>query len=217
MFSLNLFCLGCRKILSLSLVFALMSANTQAKTSSQPSYDLLDQLLTQNTEVTQLGSIPSYSVTIIEYDYRGECPGKEKEFFKVWFVSRTTPPKKNRRVRITNVSQGLTNNPYPYTDRGYSEGESEEIDITIGKGHDDRYFILKRGENLLTYEIREKNTIIEEGEFKVYVKTKRQVLQRDKKPLGESEICVNYLRNYFSNESVGVPLGTEPQKYIWRI
>lgn len=108
-------------------------------------------------------------------EYVGQCPGTVMNpgTRKAQFVSKSTPPAAKRKVTIRNVTQGMKSNPYPYTSRGYSEGEySQGVDLSLGNSHQTRTFAVLEGENKFEYEIKEGERIIEQGTFTAEVSVK---------------------------------------------
>lgn len=114
--------------------------------------------------------------------YYGECPGNAYKYKRSWFTSSKYPPKKNRRVVITNVTRGLSPEKPPYTDREYEKGRSSEgFDTVFGTKHNKRYFTVLSGINDFEYEIRDKKTTIARGFFQANFAPSQPVeVRRDK-------------------------------------
>ena len=111
----------------------------------------------------------AFSINLIHFkriEYIGACAGTvfSPDSQSARFVSSKTPPDPNRRVMIKNVTDGMETNPYPYTDRGYDQGEfSEDFGFKLGNSHKTRTFSVLEGENKFLYEIKENNQVIEQG------------------------------------------------------
>lgn len=114
-----------------------------------------------------------YEVNVIRLNrtlYTGECPGQLIRVGKAYFISSSTLPAPGRRVVIRNVSPGMDNDPYPYTDRGYDKGQySQGFDVSLDSNHQTRNFSVKEGVNQFNYEIKEQKNVIESGSFTVEV------------------------------------------------
>lgn len=116
-------------------------------------------------------SYQANQVNFKQVEYVGQCPGTvlNPGAIKARFISRTTPPGKDRRVVIRNVSEGMRNNPYPFTNRGYDGQFSEGFDISFNEEHKTRTFSVLEGTNLLEYEITEGKTVLEQGKIELAV------------------------------------------------
>lgn len=121
-------------------------------------------------------SLDANLVKFKQVEYVGQCPGTviTGNLPKGRFQSSTTSPNSNRRVIIKNVTSGMENNPYPYTDRNYESGDfSERFDFGLDSSHRNKFFSVLEGENKLKYAIQqkenEKENILEEGELMVQV------------------------------------------------
>lgn len=99
-------------------------------------------------------------------EYVGQCPGTgiTPGVVKARFVSRATPTAPKRRVTIKNTTEGISTDPYPFTDREYAKSEySQGFDISFGDKHKGRTFSVLEGENNLEYEIRDREKVVELG------------------------------------------------------
>ncbi|MEW6491224.1 MAG: hypothetical protein AB1589_01550 [Cyanobacteriota bacterium] len=108
-------------------------------------------------------------------EYVGQCPGTDisSSSLSSEFVSETTPPAPGRRVIIRNVTQGMNSDPYPFTDREYEKGQaSESFKFGISDRHRSQSLSVFEGKNQFEYEIRDKNTAIEQGTLTVDVAVK---------------------------------------------
>jgi len=123
-----------------------------------------------STEKIQVRKGENFEVNFIRFDrvqYAGECPGLEiRDAGKVKFISSTMPPAPGRRVLIRNVTRGINDDPFPFTDREYDEGQySEAFIFGLNSRHRGRRFSVLEGENHFTYEIKENDKVIEAGSF----------------------------------------------------
>ncbi|MBM3381317.1 MAG: hypothetical protein FJY29_02635 [Betaproteobacteria bacterium] len=80
--------------------------------------------------------------------YTGACPGNTLNPVRGYFFDPEVSTVQGRRVRIVNVTPGMSADPYPYTDRQYqSGGRSEKIDFFPRSQHGQRYFSVAEGLN----------------------------------------------------------------------
>jgi hypothetical protein len=121
-------------------------------------------------------SLDANLVKFKQVEYVGQCPGTviTGNLPKGRLKSSTTSPNSNRRVIIKNVTSGIENNPYPYTDRNYESGDfSERFDFGLDSRHRNQSLSVLEGENQLKYAIQQKENenenILEEGELMVKV------------------------------------------------
>lgn len=128
----------------------------------------------------------SADVNMIKFkriEYVGQCPGVvlSPGTRQSRFSSSSTHPAPRSRAIIRNVTQGIDNNPYPYTDRGYNNGQySEGFDFSIDDRHRTRTFSVLEGDNKFEYEIAQDNKVIEKGAFTARVSVEDVgVFQRD--------------------------------------
>lgn len=134
-----------------------------------------------------------YQTNQIEFrrvEYVGQCPGiiLSSGTLRGQFVSETVPPASGRRVIIRNVTEGMKSDPYPYSDREYSEGQySEGFEFGIDDRHRTQTFSVLEGENKFEYEIREKDRVIEQGSFTA------GVIVKDVGVFPRDTICSNQL------------------------
>lgn len=123
----------------------------------------------------QVRSRTGYKTNRVEFrrvEYVGQCPGIEitSGTLRGEFISEETPPAPGRRVRIRNVTRGMSGDPYPFTDREYSRGKvSEAFEFGINDRHRGQTFSVLEGENELEFEIYQDNRVIEEGTFAIDV------------------------------------------------
>ncbi|MEN9811058.1 MAG: hypothetical protein RLZZ488_2625 [Pseudomonadota bacterium] len=80
--------------------------------------------------------------------FTGACPGSTLLPVRGYFFDPEVATTEGRRVRIVNVTPGMSSDPYPYTDRQYSSGSrSEKIDFLPRSHHGQRYFSVAEGMN----------------------------------------------------------------------
>ena len=120
----------------------------------------------------------TYEPNLIKFkrtEYVGQCPGTVyyPDKIKARFISASNPPAPQRRVIIKNLTEGMNNDPYPYTDREYSNGQySESFNFSFGDKHRTQAFSVLEGQNKLEYAIREGDTVIEKGALTAEVTVK---------------------------------------------
>ncbi|MBD2325381.1 hypothetical protein [Alkalinema sp. FACHB-956] len=87
---------------------------------------------------------------------------------RAFFISPSTPPASGLRVVIRN--QTIGSSPAPYTDREYDAGSrSESFNLSPGDDHHSKHLAVLKGQNLMTYQIKRGNVVLESGEFTVNV------------------------------------------------
>jgi hypothetical protein len=80
--------------------------------------------------------------------HTGPCPGTTLNPVRGHFFDQDVATAPGRRVRIVNVTPGMSTDPYPFTDRKYQNGDrSEKIDFLPRSEHGDRYFSVLEGLN----------------------------------------------------------------------
>lgn len=123
------------------------------------------------------------NISISQTVYQGECPGIDQYPEKAYFVSDKQPPTPGYRVKLTNMSRGLSPDVPPFTDRSYARGRaSESFEIALGAKHQGRYFIVREGENLLQYEITRDGNLVGSGTFTYNVIVRSSTEYRNKVP-----------------------------------
>ncbi|MBM0742088.1 tetratricopeptide repeat protein [Phormidium sp. CLA17] len=96
--------------------------------------------------------------------------GTVAEGFRAWFVSPSLPPAPDLRVIIRNITAGMNQKPFPYTNRTYDKGWiSEELILGFGTKHDGDAFVLTDGKNDFTYEIKQGDRVLESGSFNAII------------------------------------------------
>lgn len=99
--------------------------------------------------------------------FTGACPGSRLEPVRGYFFDPEMPTVEGRRVRIVNVTPGMSNDPYPYTDRQYkSGGRSEKIDFFPRSHHGQRYFSVAEGMNDFEVTYSDGGRVVEVKSFK---------------------------------------------------
>jgi hypothetical protein len=138
------------------------------------------------------GQSPLNQAKFLVTEYFGDCQGTQISELEASFISDKTPPAPYRRVIIRNVTQGVSANPYPYTDREYDERRptSEIARASLGNTHDRRRFNLVEGNNEFQYEIKERDRVIDSGKFSAQILKSFERVQRDAK-WEQKKICKN--------------------------
>lgn len=128
-----------------------------------------------------------------ETEYYGECPGYKRRHIKASFTSSETPPADRRRVVVRNITRGVDDDPFPYTDREYYEGRSSEATkMRFGDEHSGRYFHVLPGENMFEYEIkqRRRGPVIDSGTFTATIDRDLTRIERNA-TFGKDRVCAN--------------------------
>lgn len=119
------------------------------------------------------------AASITDIEYRGECPGQQAGTAAARFMSTTTPPAPGRRVVVRNVSLGVRDNPFPFTDRDYSQGRSSEATLmSYGTKQELKTFSVIPGVNNFEYEIRQSDRVIDKGNFQATIQFQKDVERR---------------------------------------
>lgn len=117
--------------------------------------------------------------SITDIEYRGECPGKKAGTVPARFMSSATPPAPGRRVVVRNVSLGVRDNPFPFTDRDYSQGRSSEATLmSYGTKQELRTLSVIPGVNNFEYEIRQGDRVIDKGNFQSTIQFQKDIERR---------------------------------------
>lgn len=118
--------------------------------------------------------------TIVNIDYGGECPGTKAGTRWARFISSEIPTAPGRRVIVRNVSRGVEDDPYPYTDREYSKGRSAQPTVvTFGTRHSGRNLKVLEGENKFEYQIKEKDFVVGQGTFTAQIESETRRERRN--------------------------------------
>lgn len=107
--------------------------------------------------------------------YTGSCPGSRMNPVRGYFFDPEVNTLPQRRVRIVNVTPGMSADPFPYTDREYrSGGRSEKIDFYPRSQHGQRYFSVMEGINQFEVTYTDGGRIVKTDffSFPVYVSTR---------------------------------------------
>lgn len=143
-------------------------AQEAAPTTSPPAVGLV---------VDGQSQLNAASITNIEY--RGECPGRKAGTVPARFMSTATPPAPGRRVVVRNVSLGVRDDPFPFTDRDYSQGRSSEATLlSYGTKQELRTFSVIPGVNNFEYEIKQGDRVIDKGNFQATIQFQQEVERR---------------------------------------
>ncbi len=133
------------------------------------------------------------STNLVEFkrvEYVGQCPGRVlfPSSANGRFIS-AVPTAPNRRVIIRNVTEGVDDNPYPYTDREYSRGKySETFDMTVDYTHQQQTFSFLKGANKLEYDVQDDQRSVATGAFIV------NVTVREGGTFSRNQVCENFVR-----------------------
>jgi hypothetical protein len=107
---------------------------------------------------------------ITDTEYRGDCPGFKAGKIQARFTSSKTLPAPGQRVVIRNVSRGLQDDPYPFTDRKYDQGRlSEATTVTYGTKQALTTFNVLRGVNDFEYQVKQGDRVIDQGTFQANI------------------------------------------------
>ena len=118
--------------------------------------------------------------------YTGTCPGVEVTKREAKFVSLTTAPERGLRVKVKNVTPGLDDSPYPFTDRKYDKGSASEKTFLFPKDkHKRKTFSVVEGENNFEYIIKKGRTVLEAGRFNANIVLSDKTLERNRQPFQE--------------------------------
>lgn len=115
------------------------------------------------------------SIVMENVIYTGGCPGSALNPVRGYYFDPEVATVPGRRVKIVNVTPGMLNNPYPFTDREYqSGGRSEKIDFIPRSQHGQRYFSVTEGLNDFEVTYTDGGRVVETKSFQfpVYVSTR---------------------------------------------
>ncbi len=171
-------------------LFSISQAPNSANAQSPRSL-LQTGLEFQESPFFNVGSITSLLVT--QTTYSGSCVGgsfipsssgsvatrTEVEPARARFVSSATPPASELRVIIRNITEGIDQNPSPYTNRKYNKQLSEQFQLRLGTSHSDQYLAVREGKNNFSYEIKRNNTVIESGTFTATINHGTRTVNRE--------------------------------------
>jgi hypothetical protein len=175
-----------------TVIFGLAPGTVNSNTTTVGKFK--QQELAQIPQETEIGfevvgSQQLNSLAIPFYRYVGECPGSAIGSREAMFTNSNITPTKGLRVLIRNTTRGMSSDPFPYTDRKYERGRSSEpTEITFGYEHRGRYFVAVEGVNTYEYEIKQKNTVIDRGNFTATIQSDVRVIERNKREVTE-EYC----------------------------
>ena len=125
---------------------------------------------TTGVGIESANSISISSLGISRTIYTGECPGIKQYPVTGYFVSDIHPPTPGSKVKLTNMSRGLSPDNPPFTLREYSRGRaSQSFEIALGDKHRGSYFVVRPGQNMMQYEIMKNGNITDHGTFTVNV------------------------------------------------
>ncbi|KAM3095386.1 hypothetical protein ACKFKG_13765 [Phormidesmis sp. 146-35] len=177
-------------ILSVSAIVGVFAAVTHSLPTSAQTQSVTNP--TPSVGLRFGGRSPLNQANFVMTEYFGDCQSTVISELEASFISEKTPPAPHRRVIIRNVTQGVSANPYPYTDREYDERRptSETARASLGNTHDRRRFNLVEGNNEFQYEIKERNRVIDSGKFSAQVLKRLERVQSDAK-WEQKKICKN--------------------------
>lgn len=116
--------------------------------------------------------------------YSGECPALINHAATSYFVSDNFPPSPGLRLRLTNMSRGLSPDSPPFTVRDYNKGRaSQSFDMVIGTKHRGKYFVVREGRNVMQYEILKGGSVVNTGTFDFAVQVQTRYQRRNKIPI----------------------------------
>jgi hypothetical protein len=120
------------------------------------------------------------TIFLVGTKFVGRCPAFDAYEGDAKFFSKITKPADNLRAIVRNISFGFSGNEKPYTDREYYNGDlSQGFNVRFGDSHSNRYLAVKSGENKFEYIIKNRDTVINTGEFLINFDTKLSTVQRD--------------------------------------
>lgn len=108
------------------------------------------------------------------------------------FISAKTPPARFTRVIIKNITPGVANDPYPYTDREYDERRpsSQSTRMEFGRKHKKKSFAIVEGKNTFEYAIKQRDRLLETGTFAATINTTLRQEERHA-TWEQNEVCAN--------------------------
>jgi internalin A len=120
------------------------------------------------------------TIFLVGTNFVGRCAALDVPEGDAKFFSKTTKPADNLRVIIRNITFGFSGNEKPYSDREYYNGDlSEGFNVRFGDSHSGRHVAVKTGENQFEYIIKNRDAVVEQGEFSINFDTKMSTVQRD--------------------------------------
>jgi internalin A len=135
------------------------------------------------------------TIFLVGTNFVGRCPAFDAYEGDAKFFSRTMKPADNLRVIIRNITFGFSGNEKPYTDREYYSGDlSEGFNVRFGDSNSNRYLAVKSGENKFEYIIKNRDTVIDTGEFLINFDKKFSTVQRDGYET-TTNTCIVYNKN----------------------
>ncbi|MFZ9519412.1 MAG: hypothetical protein ACO3A4_02945 [Silvanigrellaceae bacterium] len=98
--------------------------------------------------------------------YTGACPGTSIDPVRGYFFDPGIPTLPGRRVRVVNVTPGMSGDPFPFTDREYqSGGRSEKIDFLPSSRHRQRWFSVAEGMNDFEVTVTDGGRVVDTKQF----------------------------------------------------
>ncbi len=137
-------------------------------------------------------SDPQDTIFLVGTNFVGRCAAFDAYEGDAKFFSKNMKPADNLRVIIRNITFGFSGNEKPYTDREYYNGDlSEGFNVRFGDSNSNRYLAVKSGENKFEYIIKDRDTVINTGEFSINFDTRLKTIRRDGYPVTELK-CLRY-------------------------
>jgi internalin A len=144
------------------------------------------------------------TIFLVGTNFVGRCAALDAPEGDAKFFSKTKKPADNLRVIIRNISFGFSGDEKPYTDREYYSGDlSEGFNVRFGDSHSGRHVAVKTGENQFEYTIKNRDAVVEKGEFSINFDTKLSTVQRDGYEISEN-ICIAYNKDFSCNQYMPV-------------
>lgn len=132
-------------------------------------------------------------ITLAGVQYTGECASAPiYPALSASFISAKTPPARFTRVIVKNITPGVSNDPYPYTDREYDERRpsSQSTRMEFGRKHKKKSFTIVAGKNTFEYAIKQRDRLLETGTFAATIDT---TLRQEERHAAwqKNEVCAN--------------------------
>jgi hypothetical protein len=145
----------------------------------------------ENKNQPQVGDSPN-TIFLIGTNFVGQCPALDAPEGDARFFSKTKMPADNLRLIIKNVTFGFAGSEKPNTNREYYIGDtSEGFNVRFGDSHNGRYLAVKPGNNQFEYVIKDRDTIVDSGDFSIVFDKKINTVQRDMQQFVTGVECAN--------------------------
>ena len=101
---------------------------------------------------------------------------------EAWFTSKKTLPLPGLRVVIRNITQTVSQDSIPYTDREYNRGDrSESFTVKQGTSHTSRYLAVGPDLNSFTYQVKRGSEVVESGSFSAMINLQTKTVNEAQK------------------------------------